>query len=118
MILCYGRMEILASLTEDEVVESFLSSVRCGLTYFNLNGIGVYDFRSKIFDLKDDNLQWNPALLIIEICMCSPISNTLLERLFNQMNIIKIKCAKSLDKFSVKFTSTHQSFKSSRRFFK
>ena len=118
MILCYGRMEILASLTEDEVVESFLSIVRCRLKYFNLTGIGVYDFRCKIFDLKDGNPQWNPALRIIEICMCAPISNTFLERLFNQMVIIKIKCAKSLDKFSIKYTSTHQSFESSRRFFK
>ena len=44
MILRYGGMEILASITEDEIVESFLSIVRYGLKYFNLTGIGVYDF--------------------------------------------------------------------------
>ena len=33
--------------------------------------------------------------------MCSPISNTLLERLFNQINIIKIKCAKSFDSLAL-----------------
>ena len=65
MILLYDRMEILTLLTEDEVVESFLSIVMCGLKYFNLTGIGVYGFRSKIFGLKDDKPQWNPALLII-----------------------------------------------------
>ena len=60
-------MEILASITEDEIAESFLSIVRYGLQNFNLTGIGVYDFWAKIFGLKNDNPQWNPALLIIEI---------------------------------------------------
>ena len=82
-------MEILASLTEDEIVESFLSIVRYGLKYFNLTGIGVDDFWAKIFALKDDNPQWNPALLFIEIIMCAPISVALLEKLFNQVNIVK-----------------------------
>ena len=43
----------------------------------------------KIFDLKDNNSQWNPVLLIIEISMCSPISNVSLKRLLNQMNTVK-----------------------------
>ena len=82
-------MKIVASITEDEIVESFLSIVMYGLKYLSLTGAGVYDFWAKIFGLKDDNPQWNPALLIIEICMCAPISNGPLERLFNQMNIVK-----------------------------
>ena len=60
-------MEILASITEDEIAESFLSILRYGLQNFNLTGIGVYDFWAKIFGLKNDKPQWNPALLIIEI---------------------------------------------------
>ena len=89
MISLYGDMETLASITEDEIVESLLSIVRYGLKYFNLTGIGIYDFWAKNFDLKDDNPQRNPALLIIEIYVCAPISNASLERLFNQMNIVK-----------------------------
>ena len=65
MISRYRGMEIIASITEDEIVESFLSIVMYGLIYFNLTGIGVYDFWTKIFHLKDDNPQWNPAW-----CMC------------------------------------------------
>ena len=34
--------------------------------------------------------QWNPFLLIIEICMFTCISNASLERLFNQMSIVKL----------------------------
>ena len=48
-------MEILTSITEDEIVESLLSIVRYGLKYLNLNGIGVYDSWAKIFGLKYDN---------------------------------------------------------------
>lgn len=48
-------MEILTSITEDEIVESFLSIVRYELKYFNLIGIGVYNSWAKIFGLKYDN---------------------------------------------------------------
>ena len=82
-------MEILASITEDEIFESFLSIVWYELKYFKLTGIGLYDFWAKIFGLKYDNAQWNPTLLIIEVCMCAPISNALLERFFNQINFLK-----------------------------
>ena len=44
MISRYGGREILASITEVEIVENFLSIVRYGLKYFNLTGIGVYYF--------------------------------------------------------------------------
>ena len=57
MISRYGGMEILASITGDEIVESFLSIVRYGFKHFNLTGIGVYDFWAKIFGFKDDNPQ-------------------------------------------------------------
>ena len=88
MISPYGVMEILASITEYEIVESYLTIVRYELKYFNLTSTVVYEFLAEIFGLKDDNPQWNPAF-IIEVCMCAPISNASLERLFNQMNIIK-----------------------------
>ena len=44
MISHYRGMEILASVTEDEIAESFLSIVWHGLKYFNLTGIGAYEF--------------------------------------------------------------------------
>ena len=60
-ILHYEGMEILTSITEDEIAEGFLSIVRYGLKYFNLTGIGVHDSWAKIFGLKYDNPQWNPS---------------------------------------------------------
>ena len=43
---------------------------------------------ANIFGLKGNNPQSNLALLIIKICMCAPISNSSLKRLFNQMDIL------------------------------
>ena len=100
-ILRYGGIETLVSITEDEIVESFLLIVRYWLKYFKLNSIRVCDFWAKIFVLKDDNPQWNPVLFITEICTCTPISNTLLERLFNQMNILKSKVWNQLTKWAL-----------------
>ena len=51
--------------------------------------VKVLEVWSKIFTLQDENLQWRPASLIIEIYLCAPISNASLERLFNQINLVK-----------------------------
>ena len=82
-------MEILALITEGEITESFLSKMRHRFKYFKMIDVDVLKFWSKIFKLQDENLQWRPALLVIEICLCAPISNASLERLFNQMNLGK-----------------------------
>ena len=79
MILRYRGMEILAPITGDEIFESFLSIARYRFKYFNSTGTRVYDFCAKIFGLKNDAPQWNPALLNVEICMCALISNASLE---------------------------------------
>ena len=51
--------------------------------------VDVLEFWPKILKLQDKNPQWRPVLLIIKICFCAPISNASLERLFNQMNLVK-----------------------------
>ena len=91
-------MEILVLITEDEITESFLSIVRYGLKYIKMINFDVLKFWSKIFKLQDENLQWQPALLIIEICLCGPISNASLEILFNQMNLVKSTVCNRLKK--------------------
>ena len=85
----YQEMEILVLITEVEITESFLSIVRCDLKYFKMISVDVLEFWPKILKLLDENPQWRPALLIIKICLCAPISNTSLKRLFNQMNLVK-----------------------------
>ena len=82
-------MEILAPITEDKITESFLSIVRYCIKHFKLINVDVPGFWSKIFKHQDEKPQWRPALLIIKICLCAPTSNASLERLFNQMNLVK-----------------------------
>lgn len=85
----FRDMEILAPFTEDQVVDSFLAIVRYGLKYFSIQNVDVLGFWSRMFSLQDENPHWRAALLIIEICLCAPVSNASLERLFSQMNFIK-----------------------------
>ena len=83
------EMEILAPITDDEITESFLSIMWYGLKYFKMINVDVLEFWYKIFKLQDENPQWQPALLITEICLCAAISNALLEGLFDQINLVK-----------------------------
>ena len=76
-------MKVLAPITDNEITESFLSIVRYGPKYFKMIGIDVLEIWSKIFKHQDENSQWWSALLIIKICLCAPVSNASLERLFN-----------------------------------
>ena len=85
----YQELEILAPITEDGITENFLSIVRYGLKYFKMINADVLEFWPKFLKLQDENPQWRPALLIIKICLCAPISNASLERLFNQINLVK-----------------------------
>ena len=85
----YAKMPIFAAVTEEEVASSFLSIVRHGLQYFKVKSIDVIKFWSTMMTMLDEHPQWRPALLIIEICLCAPISNASLERLFSQMNLVK-----------------------------
>ena len=57
--------------------------------YFKMINVGILEFWSKIFKLQDENLQWQPVFVIIEICLCIPIFNASLERLLSQMNLVK-----------------------------
>ena len=42
-----------------------------------------------MLSLQDEHPHWKGAMLLIEICLCAPVSNASLERLFSQMNIVK-----------------------------
>ena len=95
----YQELEILAPITEDGITESFLSIVRSGLKYFKMINVDVLEFWPKILKLQDENPQWSSALLIIKTCLRAPISNASLERLFNQINLVKptTNCAQSFE---------------------
>ena len=56
MISRYGGRAILASITEDEIVENFLSIVRYGLKYFNFNwywSLLLFTAQKMKFSIKD-----------------------------------------------------------------
>ena len=85
----YREMGVFAAFNEEQVIESFLSVVRYGIKYFNVKNVDVLEFWSRMLSLQDENPHWRAAMLLIEICLCAPVSNASLERLFSQMNFVK-----------------------------
>ena len=75
----YKDMQVLKSLTKDEVTDSFFAIVRYGLKYFSMSNIEVLQFWSRILSLQDQHPRWRPALLLVEICLCAPLSNATLK---------------------------------------
>ena len=63
--------------------------MRYGLKYFKMITVDALEIWPKIFKPQDKNSQWWPALLIIKLCLCAPVCNASLERLFNQTNAAK-----------------------------
>ena len=51
--------------------------------------VNPIDFWSKILSLKEEHADSKPASLLIEICLCAPFSNNILEQFFSQVNLTK-----------------------------
>ena len=85
----YKQMKSFDGCDEDDVSHSFLSIVRYALRYFDVHKIEPVKFWSTILSLTKEHANWKPTTLLIEICLCAPFSNAILERFFSQMNLIK-----------------------------
>ena len=85
----YKQTKSLDCYDENDVSDSFFAIVRYAVRYFNVQNVNPIDFWSKILSLKEEHTDWKPASLLIEICLCAPFSNAILERFFSQMNLIK-----------------------------
>ena len=79
----------MTAFIEDQVIESFLSVVRYGLKYFNVQNFDILEFWSQMLSLQDEHPHWRGAMFLIEIFLCAPVSNASLERLFSQMNFVE-----------------------------
>ena len=75
--------------TEDDALSGFQAVFHYAHQYFNTFNINPIEFWSKILSLADEHIFWKPTTLIIEMCLCAPLSKASLERLFSNMNLIK-----------------------------
>ena len=82
-------MTIFNGVTSKDLKESFQATMWYTLTYFSTNVANPIDFWSKVLTLKKDDQLMKTSLLIVKICLCAPFSNSTLERLFGQMNLVK-----------------------------
>ena len=85
----YGAMEAFKKFTSDNVVEGFIDIVRYAKRYFETENMNSLEFWSKLAKPGKDKTKWSGFLLILELCLCAPVSNATLERLFSHMNIVK-----------------------------
>ena len=82
-------MTIFNGVTSEDVKESFPATIRYASTYFSTNVANPIDLWKKVLTLKKDDQLMKPSLLIVEICLCAMFPNAILQRLFNQMNLVK-----------------------------
>ena len=68
-------------LHRDDFLSSFLAVFRYAYRQFNTSNINPIEFWNRILSLADENIFWKPTTLIIEICLCAPVSNASWERL-------------------------------------
>ena len=88
VVSCFEKC-VMKCYTKDDVLRSFLAVLRYAHRQFNTSNINPIEFWSKILSLADEHIFWKPTTLIIEICLCAPLSIASLERLFSKMNLIK-----------------------------
>ena len=82
-------MKSLDCCDENDVSDSFFAIVHYAVRYFNVQKVNPIEFWSKTLSLKEEHADWKPTSLLMEICLCGPFTNTILERFFSQMNLIK-----------------------------
>ena len=78
----YKQMKSFDGYDEDDVSHSVLSIIRHALRYFDVHKIEPVEFWSTIRSLTKEHADWKPTTLLIEICLCAPFSNAILERFF------------------------------------
>ena len=61
--------------TVDNIIEGFLAITSYAYHYFDIPNTKPTEFWSKMLNLHEDNTSWKPAILVVELCFCAPISN-------------------------------------------
>ena len=76
--------------TVDDVVDEWRELVEYAVTYLNVDSSSYLKTWCKLYN-SSRQLYWGRVLLLVELIMCLPISNALVERLFSLLKRIKTK---------------------------
>ena len=76
--------------TVDDVVDEWRELVEYAVTYLNVDSSSYLKTWYKLYN-SSRQLNWGRVLLLVELIMCLPISNAVVERLFSLLKRIKTK---------------------------
>ena len=79
----------LQHYTLDSIIDGFIDFVRYACRYFPLHQTDPLVLLSKVCNIGKNKSQWQGILWLFELSLCAPFSNASLERLFNQMKMVK-----------------------------
>ena len=85
----FKEKAIFNGVTSEDIKESLQATIRYASIYFSTNIANPMNFWSKVLNLKKDDQLMKPSLLIADVCLCAPFSSATLDRLFNQMILVK-----------------------------
>ena len=85
----FKEKTIFNGVTSEDIKESLQATIRYASIYFSTNIANPMNFWSKVLNLKKDDQLMKLSLLIVDVCLCAPFSNATLDRLFNQMILVK-----------------------------
>ena len=85
----FKEKAIFNGVTSEDIIESLQATIRYASIYFSTNIANPMNFWSKVLNLRKDDQLMKPSLLIVDVCLCAPFSNATLDRLFNQMILVK-----------------------------
>ena len=82
----HNRYSTLSPYSLIEMKNSYIDAAQHAKKYFNTSENDPHDIWAAMGKLKKDG--FNPAMLLIELCLCAPFSNATLERFFSHMKYI------------------------------
>ena len=100
----YSQMPIFQGNSFQQIKEGYLQIVRYAAPFFSVHltpPLKLWQIMFKLSFGGNEKNDWKPVLLIVELVMCAPQSNTALERFFSQINYIKTNTHASLSSSSL-----------------
>ena len=83
-------MDVLKKIEKETITDGYVEIVHYCQTFFNIENVDPIELWQKVLLVSKDKENWLGISFIIEICLCTPSSNAMLERFFNHLKVVKI----------------------------
>ena len=80
--------KVSPNITEDVIQKEYIAVIMYTLNSLNTQTLPPIQLWKLLFSYKSGK-NWDNILLLVELCLCAPYSNAILERFFSQMKVVK-----------------------------